>query len=257
MRFKINLIADNVKLPNNNQHLVNSYIHRAIGVNNAYHDKNSNYSVSSMQGGFLNLEEKNILITDSSCIVVSSFDEEFSSKLLVGVINNPIFYDGIKIKSIEPIQEVFYNGKNHFRTISPFLIKENNVDIEKGNFTSLKEMENWLNKKVLSKLEIVNVKSNLGLDFTNFNLTIDWCHSVRRFMKPGCRAFNVNNCGFTLTSNKKVAELLYNIGIGQSTGAGFGALCKAETFFLYRNEKMSKIDATLSENSHFLTLKQL
>jgi CRISPR-associated endoribonuclease Cas6 len=37
-----------------------------------------------------------------------------------------------------------------------------------------------------------------------------------------------NICQFKLTSCKRLAELIYNYGIGQSTGSGFGTIYKTE-----------------------------
>ena len=43
-----------------------------------------------------------------------------------------------------------------------------------------------------------------------------------------------NTCHISIHTNKKVAEILYNIGIGQSTGCGFGTIYKTENKTLYR-----------------------
>ena len=43
-----------------------------------------------------------------------------------------------------------------------------------------------------------------------------------------------NQCQISIYTNKKIAELLYNIGIGQSTGSGFGVIYKTENHKLYR-----------------------
>ena len=43
-----------------------------------------------------------------------------------------------------------------------------------------------------------------------------------------------NSCHINVYTNRKVAELLYNIGLGQSTGSGFGTIYKTENRSFYR-----------------------
>ena len=44
----------------------------------------------------------------------------------------------------------------------------------------------------------------------------------------------VNQCQVDIKCNKYVAELIYNLGIGQSTGCGFGTIYKTENRKLYK-----------------------
>ena len=241
MRFKIKLSVNNGDglLPNNNQYIINSYIHKCIGRNNNYHDAPSNYSISSLQNGILDIKNKNIKINDDSYIIVSSHDTNFIGLLFNGVMSNRNFYNQIIVKSIDLVpDELFYNGYNHFRTLSPFLMRDkNNKDITKNSFNNLNEMSEYVKERVLNRLIKIKENNSLNLNLNNFNLKIEWCHEVKRFVKPGCRGFKTNLCGFTINSSKGVAELLYNIGIGQSTGSGFGTICKAENYLLYRDKE--------------------
>lgn len=233
MRIKINLAGNNIVLPNNTQHLVNSYFHKCLGHNNTYHDLYSDYSISSIQGGYLDIKNKSLII-NNAFIIVSSFDDTMISKLVIGIMNNKSFYDGISVVNIEPMQEeLFYNGYNHFRTLTPFLIRQNNKEITTNDFSSLEEMSEFVNLITINKLSKISSKHNLNLKL-DFSIKIEWCHSIRRFMKPNCRAMYVNNCGFTFIGSKKEASLLYDIGIGQSTGSGFGCIYKSENNFIYR-----------------------
>ena len=45
---------------------------------------------------------------------------------------------------------------------------------------------------------------------------------------------HANQCHISIHTNKKVAELLYNIGLGQSTGSGFGTIYKTENHKTYK-----------------------
>jgi CRISPR-associated endoribonuclease Cas6 len=251
MRYKIEYSGKSI-LPNNNQNMLNSYIHKCLGENNIYHDAKSNYSISMLYGGTLDKINKKIIVEDNIFFVVSSFDEDFINLLIGGIADNPILTDNLILSSIECIDEYIYDGYNHFRTFSPFLIKGSDgrgVTIDNFN-GSCEKFGEFLKPIVKNKLQKISENLKLNLKFDIFDIKIEWCHSANRSIKNGC--VKTNNCGFTLHSDNQTASLLYNIGIGQSTGAGFGCIYKAENSYMYiRNKKATQIAEQTHENTQF------
>lgn len=231
MRVKVNLSASENELLAHNQHIVNSFIHRVLGRDNKYHDAKNNYSVSSLQGGILIKDTDNISFRDGGYIIISSLDTEFINSILIGLYTKP-FYNDIKVIGIEFIDEDFYDGWNHFVTLSPFIIKEYDnkhrysfLTIDKSDFkTKVKE---YLIKKIR------NIDSKL--DLSNFDIEIkeNINHKVKKVMVKNV-INRANQCHISILTNKKVANLLYNIGLGQSTGCGFGTIYKTENHKLYK-----------------------
>ena len=82
MRIKIKFSGANVSLPINNQHIINSFIHRVLGKDNIYHDAKSNYNISSLQGGKWVKGTDRINFNDGY-IIVSSKDNEFLNGLIL------------------------------------------------------------------------------------------------------------------------------------------------------------------------------
>jgi CRISPR/Cas system endoribonuclease Cas6 (RAMP superfamily) len=123
MRIKILLSKTNIELPIQHQSIVNSFIHKVLGPNNKYHNAKNNYSISSLQGGKWIPNTNNISFNNGGYITISSLNKEFIDDVLVGLYTTP-FYKDISVSGIEFIDEQFYNGWNHFVTLSPFLIKE-------------------------------------------------------------------------------------------------------------------------------------
>jgi CRISPR/Cas system endoribonuclease Cas6 (RAMP superfamily) len=58
-------------------------------------------------------------------------------------------------------------------------------------------------------------------------------HKVKRIMVKNVINY-ANQCHISIKCKKEVANLLFNIGVGQSTGSGFG------TIYNTRNHKMYK-----------------
>jgi len=232
MRIKISFTKNTTPVPVNTQILLNSYVHNCLGRDNIYHDKKSDYSISSLQGGTLNIEEQTLSYENGSFIVISSLDAEFINKLLIGVITNPKFTHGMEFNGVDHINEVFINGWNHFVTLSPFLIKDYSKK-KKYNFLTLKDINFKTKVKtyLINKLSAINSKLDLS-DF-DIDITENKNHRVRKIMVKNV-INHANQCHISIHTNKKVAELLYNIGLGQSTGSGFGTIYKTENHKTYK-----------------------
>jgi CRISPR-associated endoribonuclease Cas6 len=230
MRLKIKLTDNTSPININNQHLVLSYLHKCLGVNNKYHDSKSNYCISNLRGGKLNDDKQTLSFNDSAFIVVTSLDNEFLGKLMCGLSMNSNFTCGMKYNGIEPLNDKIYDGYNIFRTLTPVLIKEYGTDrfitIDDDDYTKK------LKEHIIRKFTKIDDK----LDFSNFNLEIRNNKNHRtRMVKIKERMNFVSQFDVIIKSNKKIAELIYNYGLGQSTGAGFGTVYNKDNHSNYYN----------------------
>lgn len=231
MRIKIKLSKTDKMLPINNQHIVNSFIHRALGKDNKYHDSISNYCVSSLRGGKWIKGTSNISLSNGGYIVVSSMDNEFMDKIILGVLSTP-FYQDIKVDGFEFIEEKFHNGWNNFATLSPFIIRERKSD-GRNHFVTLRDDD--FTEKVQQHIKRKVSKANPTLNTQNIKVEVKEHskHKVKRILIKNVTNF-ANQCQISIYCDRKVAELLYNIGIGQSTGSGFGTIHKTENYNVYK-----------------------
>jgi CRISPR-associated endoribonuclease Cas6 len=229
MRIKIIFTSSTQKVLINNQHLVNGYIHRLLGENNEYHDSKSNYCISQLCGGKLN-DDKETLSFIKPYIIVTSNDEKLISRISDELFENPIFTHGMSFNDIQYIEETFINGWNHFFTLSPILLVEQEYGQLKRFITVNDPLfESKLLERTKSKINKIDPKINLD----DFELKINGAKKQKKIMVK-----NVMNLAsvtkISIKSSKKVAELLYNYGIGQSTGSGFGSIYKTENVNTYK-----------------------
>lgn len=232
MRLKINFSKNTSEISINNQALLNSYVHKCLGANNIYHDVKSNYNISQLQGGKLNEDKQTLTFANGGYIIISSIDVVFINKILVGIISNPNFIGGMSFAGVDHIDENFSNEWNYFATLSPFIIKEY-TDKSTYSFLTLKDSN--FEAKVKSYLIKKLSKIDSSLDLKDFDIKIPTSdsHKIKKVLVKN--VINVGNqCHISIFTNKKVAELLYNIGIGQSTGSGFGTIYKTENRHLYK-----------------------
>lgn len=234
MRYKINF-TENLEIVPNNQQLVNSYIHKCLGVNNPYHDKPSNYCVSRLLGKNSKIINNgaNINYPNGSYILVTSLDLEFLNKIITGIVNNPVFGFGMKLSGIDLLEENFYDGWNYFKTTNMgFILKrldENHKQIGYHNLND-KDFASEVKKHIINKFS----KINPNLDFSDFNVVINQ-HNSHKVKTIYCK--NVKNvaniCQINIFANKNIAKYIYNYGLGQSTGSGFGSIYTTKYHHLY------------------------
>jgi len=237
MRIIVNFSKNTEPVPTNNQEFINSYVHKCLGRNNDYHDSYSDYNISLLLGHSFNSNAFDF--PNGGKLVISTKDAEFLNKLLSGIMVNPDLLWGMKYVNIDFIDEEFYDGVNHFFTLSPILLREilemgKHQDITK-NDANFDEM---LTKRTLNKLKVISDKQELNLNLKGFKITSS-LNNNKRIDKIAVKS-KVNEASsgiFSVTCNKKVAELLYNLGIGQSTGSGFGCICKVENISKYKQTK--------------------
>lgn len=229
MRIKIILSDSTLKIPINNQQMVNSFVHRCLGVNNEYHDVQSNYCVSNIRGCKLN-DDRKTLSTIKPFIIVSSNDGNFLNKLLSGISSNNSFGYGINVIGFEFINEELYDGFNLFKTLTPILLREKMENGKKRTITVFDDdFIPKLKQSIVRKLKTIDK----DVDLTDFDIQLAKKSLKKTKMEYIKDVSSVGSlCDLVVYSNKKVADMIYNCGIGQSTGSGFG------TVYEYKNHKI-------------------
>jgi CRISPR-associated endoribonuclease Cas6 len=214
MKLKIILTKPNINIPINNQKELNSFIHRCLGKDNEWHDKFSDYSISSLQGGKL---INNYLIFDDYPYIICNTDNiSLITKLLQGLNENHSIFD-MKFKKVE-ITEVKVNKfYDKVVTISPILLK----DVKTNTKLTYKD-GNWLS------LLIKQSKSKLlkcGIEDDTFDI------KIRNILKAKTKTIYVGDVfnpttmiSLIIYGKPKTRQILYNMGLGNSTGSGFGSI---------------------------------
>lgn len=231
MRIKIEFTKPDQPIPIETQKYVNSYIHTCLGRNNEYHDAPSQYSISNLKGGKLNDDKKTLSFKNiNPYIVVTSEDEIFLNKIVEGLDTNEDFAFGMKFLDMEFIGEDFFDGWNSFYTLDPILLKEKREDgrnwfvtIEDKNFTTK------LRNHIINKF----TKVDPTLKLSDLELLVGAGKKKKIMVKNNVWAIG-SAVKIKIKGNKKLITKLYNYGLGQSTGSGFGTIYKVENLDKYK-----------------------
>jgi len=230
MRIKIKFTQNYIPLPIQNYSIMNAYINKVLGPNNQFHDKSGLYNISSIQGGILSENKCTLDFPNGAYFFVSALDENFITNFFEGILNNKEFGFGINYKEMTLVEENFNDGWNLFNTISPALFRESKkMEADKFGLITDDDFQDYVKERIIRKFKHLIP----DYDFENdLELKIDQKrqgHKVKSILVKN-RINKANQFGFAIRCSKKFAELLYNVGLGQSTNSGFGTICTAEYF---------------------------
>lgn len=220
MIIKVYFEKTEKSIPFNHQHQMNGFIYKMLGEkSNKYHDTFSCYSVSNIQGCKMKEDKSGLVFPGEPYIQIASDNTEVCNDFVCAIINT-IDNKSANFFGLHPVRFETYDfpcGKKFdiMRTISPILLKQNGRKITIND-------ENWL--KVLNENCRAKLANN-GIEDKSFKIVIGNRDNVRSKMVYVGDVFNPCTDGvFTVYGKESTRRKLYNMGIGNSTGTGFGAV---------------------------------
>jgi CRISPR-associated endoribonuclease Cas6 len=238
MRIKISFTPNTEPVPNNLS-VVNSYLHNCLGRNNQIHDNESDYNIGRLYGGKIINGGKTINYPNGGYLLITSLKQDFLNNLTIKILENQSLGYGMSFNGIDYIQEDFVNGWNNFKTTDMGFIlrkpKDNTYDDNdnhKGYYT-LNDIElvTVLKNQIIRKFKKISTNYDLNdlevviPDHPNHKIAYRYSKQIKN---------SVNICQININTNKIVAEALYNYGLGQSCGSGFGTIYTTQFHHLYK-----------------------
>lgn len=216
MRAYIRFKGSKALIRYNYQELLTGVIHKWIGENNDIHGKSSRISFSWIQN--TRASKEGINLTPVSYFFISAFDSEIIKMITKGILKSPEMFNGISAKEIILQESPHFNEVEHFLMASPIFLKRREND---KHLTYLdEEFENALNENCKIKLK------KTGINGTGFGIRLDPDNNFRETKLVTYKGINnrATMAPVVIKGNQKQIEYLWSVGLGHSTGIGFGAL---------------------------------
>jgi len=219
MRLYLILSSCKKLIPFNYQSFVTGAIQKWIGANNEVHGKISLYSFSWLH----NIEVfKNGLRTHTdSYFFISAYHNDLLKRILKGIQHSPEICFGTSVREIRIKSAPSFSSEHSFSVASPVLIRKK-VDGDRCKHLEYNDPE--ANKMLTSGLQ--KKLTIAGLSAEGVQVSFDTTYRSARtkiiyYKEIGNR---VNLCPIRIQGTPEQIRFAWEVGVGNSTGVGFGAL---------------------------------
>lgn len=218
MRIHLQTTKNEEVIPFNYQLMLTGALHKWLGKNDI-HDEMSLYSFSWLNGG--RATGRGLNFENGAHLFVSAYDNNVLKNIIQGIQTEPEIAMGLSVKEVILQEDPKFNGKEETLLFaSPVLVKRR-VDEKEIHYTFKDdESELYLTETLKSKLQKAGLPSDgVSVAFDNSY------HSPRTkvvyYNKVGNK---VNLCPLKISGSPEQKTFAWNVGVGNSTGIGFGAL---------------------------------
>lgn len=218
MRIYLKISGTKEVIPFNYQHHLTSAIHKWIGKDNDYHDKLSLYSFSWLQN--VDATKDGIRLKDNSFFFISANDEMLIKKITAGIMREPMVCFNAYVTEVQIVDTPIFSTSTMFVPASPIFIKRTIDDNERHFLYSDAESDQFLTETLQNKLKAAGLV--YGGVAVSFNRNSP--EAKAKLIKYKDIGNKVSICPVTIKGSPEQIAFAWNVGIGNSTGIGFGAL---------------------------------
>lgn len=218
MRIHLKTTRNTEMVPFTYQTALVGALHKWLGPN-AHHDAISLYSLSwligsrSVKGG--------LDFPQGGSFFISSPSREFIQQLMQGVVGDPQIRYGMAVSEVYLQETPEFGEKHTFALQSPVLIKRTLEDREIKFYLAQDPQANqFLTETMQHKLKQV------GMDDLPIKVTFDLTYpNIKTKLVDYKGTLNkATYCPVTLEGDPEAIAFAWEVGIGNSTGIGFGSL---------------------------------
>lgn len=217
MRLHFYLTPNTQTVPFNYQHFLIGTFHKWMEWNEI-HDEISLYSLSWLQCGKMAKDGFNF--PNGAKWFISFWDEEIGKQLIMSAMKNPDVCCGMVVKEIQMQDTPQFSSKEKFIASSPVFIRKYD---ENRKATHLlydnEEADFYLTETLKKKLKTANLDYDVKVSFDK-----KYHSSKTKLVKINGIKSRANFCPVIIEGNPEAVRFAWNVGIGHSTGCGFGAI---------------------------------
>ena len=219
MRIHLKTSPNTTPVPFDYQQKLVGTIHKWIG-NNSIHDKISLYSFSWLSGG--RKADNALQFSQGATMFISFYDESIIKAIIRTILENPEMFSGMFVTDITIGTEPLFSERDLYCCASPIFIKRKLDDgsIKQYNFNH-EQANQYLKDTILSKMKEAGLEEDETLD-----ISFDLSYSKKKLKLV--RYHGIGNkaslCPVVIKGKPETKQFIWNVGVGNCTGIGFGAI---------------------------------
>jgi len=217
VRLHFYLTRNNETIPFDYQHYLIGAFHKWMGWNEI-HDEISLYSLSWLQGG--KMIKDGFDFPNGARWFISFWDEEVGKQLIMSAMKDPKVCCGMVVKEIQMQDTPQFGSRERFITSSPVFIRKYDENKKAKHLTYKdEEADYYLTETLKKKLQYAKLDYNIRVSFDR-----SYFKSKTKLVKINEIKSRANFCPVIIEGEPEAIKFAWNVGVGHSTGCGFGAL---------------------------------
>ena len=218
MRIHLRTTANTSPVPFDYQQKLVGTIHKWIGKN-SIHDKISLYSFSWLNGG--RMIDNALHFANGATLFISFYDEGIIKKIIKTILNLPEMFCGLTVTDITIDEEPQLSGRDTFMCASPIFIKRKleNGRIKQYNYND-EQANLYLKETLLSKMKEAGIED----DSLDIRFDLSYKNKKTKLVRYHGIGNKANFCPVIIKARPETKLFAWNVGIGNCTGIGFGAI---------------------------------
>jgi len=217
MRINLKIQPTRQIIPFNHQHLLVGTIHKWLGWNEE-HGRISLYSFSRLAGGKAGSD--GLAFEQESSLFFSSHDAVLIKRLITGIQTDPMMFHGLNVHELIIQEDPDLTCRESFLVGSPIFIKRregSNIDHILFNDP---RASNCLVETLKSKMKV----AGLSDDSLNISFMSDYPKASTKKIDYNGVENRASWCPVIIKGKPETKLFAWNVGLGNSTGIGFGAI---------------------------------
>lgn len=217
MRLHLKIKTTNEVIPFDHQQLLTGTIHKWLGWNEE-HGEISLYSFSQLEGG--KATAKGLQFERCTSFFFSSHNSNLIRKLIVGIQSEPTLFHGLTVLEIIIQEDPNLSDRELFFVASPIFIKRRNGEKVDHIIYNDQRANACLEETLLSKMR----KAGLSDETLRIHFDVNYPKAGTKKITYNGVQNRTNWCPVVIEGKPETKLFAWNVGLGNSTGIGFGAI---------------------------------
>lgn len=196
-------------------------LHKWLGSNNEEHGILSLYSFSWLHHG--KKIENGLTFSEGATWFISFYNESRIKQIVKNILDNPVMFFGMAVSDVIIEETPDLSNRNFFYLGSPIFIKSSDLKFQvTKQYTFNDEEANGLMVHTLHhKMELAGLPYDESLDI---RFDLDYQNKKTKMLKYRGIYNRANLCPVIIEGKPETKAFAWNVGIGNSTGIGFGSI---------------------------------
>lgn len=225
MRLNLTLSPNTDPVPFDHLHRLTGTLHKWIGPDNDLHDGPSLYSVGWLKGG--HGEEGALTFPEGARWRLSFWDAAAAKQVLDGILQGPSVFAGMRVTEAQQQTTPAFSGGYRFGVDAPVVARRRRDDGSREYLLYDDERaDTALTRTLRGKMRAVGLDVDPSPVKVRFDRGYDGARTkLATIKKSGIEVDHKGSeCPVIVEGPPEAARFAWNVGVGELTGSGFGAL---------------------------------